>query len=49
MWTLTILLAALFVVAFTAVCIVANRRGQREAAHWRATIAREDALRGGKA
>ena len=49
MWTLTILLAALGAVATIATCVAADRRGRREAARWRASIAREDALRGGKA
>ena len=45
MWTLTILLMALVVVA----CIAAHRRGRRQAARWRVSTAREDAPRGGKA
>jgi hypothetical protein len=49
MWTLTIIVVALVVAATVAVCIAANRRGRRHAVRWRATIAREDALRGGKA
>jgi hypothetical protein len=37
-------------VAFVVVATVAaHRRGRRQAARWRASIARDDALRGGKA
>jgi hypothetical protein len=49
MWNLTILLAALVAVAAVAACIAANRRGRRQAARWRASLACEDALRGGRA
>jgi hypothetical protein len=48
-WTLTIIGAALVAVTAVAVCVAAHRRGQRHPARWRATLAREDALRGGKA
>jgi hypothetical protein len=48
-WTLIILLTAFIAVATVAVCIAANRRGHRNAARWRASLARDDALRGGKA
>jgi hypothetical protein len=49
MWTIAIPLAALIIAMFTAACVAAHRRRRRHAAHWRASIAREDALRGGKA
>jgi hypothetical protein len=48
MWTL-ILLAVLVAVATIATCVAANRRGRRQAAHWRASLTREDVLRGGQA
>jgi heme/copper-type cytochrome/quinol oxidase subunit 2 len=49
MWILTIVVVALVVVVTVAACIAAHRRGRRHAAHWRATLTREDALPGGKA
>jgi hypothetical protein len=49
MRTLTIIAVALVVVATVAECVAANGRGRRQAARWRASIAREDAPRGGKA
>ena len=47
--TLTIIVVAIVASAFISACIAANRRGRRQAAQWRASIARDDALRGSKA
>jgi hypothetical protein len=46
---IAVIVAALIVAVFVAACWAAHRRCRRQAEHWRASVAAEDAQLGGKA